>query len=420
MALNAYWFGVSFMWNALHPIVLPVLLLSFSTEGSKNTSYGLLTFLGMIVALLVQPISGALSDATRHRLGRRRPWIIAGTLLDFVFLAALVTTPNYWTMALAYVMLQFSSNLAHGPGQGLIPDLVPADRRGAASGAKSALEMAGTIAAALVAGRLMSGVVLRPGWMMAAISGVLLVGLGITCVGARETPLPTTSEDMLDGGRRRATLAQLTAALRVDLRGLPDYRRLLLSRFCLFLGTYSVQAFGLYYFRDVHHAAEPARMVSAVMTAIALAVLASAYPAGALSERWGRKRLSLAACGLAAVGMAALALTQNPASFWALGVAIGLGMGIFSSVNWAWATDLIPLGEAGKYLGLSNLATAGAAAISRLLGPIIDLANHYAPNAGYTLLFILATVGALAALAITMHISERRPAQEVRQAHQAP
>ena len=190
IAINAYWVGVSFMWNALHPIVLPVLLLSFASESTKNTSYGLLTFFGMIVALLVQPISGALSDRTRHHLGRRRPWIIAGTLLDLVFLSALVLAPNYWTMALSYVLLQFSSNLAHGPGQGLIPDLMPADRRGVASGAKSALEMAGTIAAALTAGRLMSGTVLHPGIMLAAMAGLLLAGMAVTCLGAPETPLP--------------------------------------------------------------------------------------------------------------------------------------------------------------------------------------------------------------------------------------
>ncbi len=97
----------------------------------------------------------------------------------------------------------------------------------------------------------------------------------------------------------------------------------MLSRFCLFLGTYAVQSFGLYYFRDVYQAAEPARLVSRVMTAIALAVLVSAYPAGVLSERWGRKRLSMVACALAAIGLGALALTRSLAGIPILGAFIG-------------------------------------------------------------------------------------------------
>jgi len=86
----------------------------------------------------------------------------------------------------------------------------------------------------------------------------------------------------------------------------------------------------------------------------------------------------------------------------------GIGMGIFTSVNWAWATELVPSAEAGKYLGLSNLATAGSAAVSRLLGPFIDLANAHFPNSGYTMLFVLAAIGAFAGLFLTLRIPETR------------
>jgi hypothetical protein len=58
-----------------------------------------------------------------------------------------------------------------------------------------------------------------------------------------------------------------------------------------------------------------------------------------------------------------------------------MATGIFVSVNWALATDLIPQEEAGKYLGLSNLATAGSAAVARLTGPMIDGLNALRPGA---------------------------------------
>ena len=92
VTINVYWFGIAFMWNALHPIVLPALLLRFVPESLKNTYLGGMTFAGLILAMVVQPLAGGLSDGTRSRWGRRRPWILVGTLLDLVFLVGMART----------------------------------------------------------------------------------------------------------------------------------------------------------------------------------------------------------------------------------------------------------------------------------------------------------------------------------------
>jgi len=72
LAINVYWFGLSFMWNGLHPIILPALLLHFVPESLKNTYLGGMTFIGLILAMVIQPLAGALSDRTRSSWGRRR------------------------------------------------------------------------------------------------------------------------------------------------------------------------------------------------------------------------------------------------------------------------------------------------------------------------------------------------------------
>lgn len=403
LTLNAYWFGLSFMWNSLHPIVLPVLLLPFVAEEAKNTRYGMLTFVGLIVALVVQPLSGALSDHTRHRMGRRRPWILLGTAVDVVWLLTLALARSYWVIAVGYVLLQFSSNLAHGPAQGLIPDLVPKHRRGIAAGMKNLFDMIGVIAAALVTGRIVGGAV-SPSWpAMAAIAIVLLASMTVTLVGARETPATDAG-----GGRELSVWRQARSILSVDMRAHREYGRLLLSRFLVLLGVFSVQSFALYYFRDALQMEAPARMVGDLMTAVGLAIALSAYPSGALSERWGRKAPSVIACVMAAVGMGLLSITRDTKGILVLGCFIGLGMGTFASVNWAWATDLVPATEAGKYLGLSNLATAGSAATSRLLGPLIDSVNARLPNAGYSMLFVLASLAAMTGSIVALFIPETR------------
>jgi len=413
VALNAYWLGVSFMWNSLHPIVLPVLLLAFIPEGAKNTAYGLLTFVGLMVALVTQPISGTLSDRTRSRWGRRRPWIVLGVALDLGCLALLAFARNYWTVAAGYLLLQFSSNLAHGPAQGLLPDLTPANRRGAAAGVKNLFDMAGIILASRVAGRLMGRLDPRSPAAIGVIAALLTATTLVTVLGVREAPVAGRNVFKLRAG---ALARRLRDVFRVDVRAHRDYIRLLAVRYCLLLGTYAVQSFALYYFRDALGVASPARVMGNMMTAIGLAITVAVYPAGVLSERWGRKRLTIVACGLVGLGMALLVVMPNMAALWARGAVIGLGMGVFASVNWAWATDLAPAAEAGKYLGLSNLATAGAAASSRLLGPVIDLINAHAANVGYSAVFVLAALSALLALALTLGIhaptapvGQRRP-----------
>ena len=156
LVLNAYWLGLSFMWNSLHVIILPSILLFMVPETQKNTYLGLLTFFGLIIAMVVQPLAGALSDRWVSPWGRRRPLIFLGTSLDFLFLAFLGWAGGLGWVAIGYIGLQFSSNVAHGPMQGLMPDVVPRGQLGWASGFKNLMDMSGLIAASLFVGRLLT------------------------------------------------------------------------------------------------------------------------------------------------------------------------------------------------------------------------------------------------------------------------
>jgi MFS family permease len=201
--------------------------------------------------------------------------------------------------------------------------------------------------------------------------------------------------------------------LAIDMRKHRGYGRLLLSRFFMLFGSFSIQSFVLYYFRDALNFDSPARVVGRIMTVIGLSIACAVYPAGALSERWGRKRLAILACGMAAFGLGTISFVRSTAALYAVASLIGVGVGTFSSVNWAWAVDLVPSAEAGKYLGLTNVATAGSAAVARLLGPVIDLVNGWVPNGGYAVLFALAALAALLGLILTLNIPEQGRAGRV-------
>lgn len=402
VTMNVYWFGLAFMWNGLHPIVLPALLLRFVPGSLKNTYLGGLTFAGLILAMIIQPLSGALSDRTRSRWGRRRPWILVGTLFDLVFLAGMALAGGYWGLLAAYLLLQVTSNAAHGPAQGLIPDLVPEERRGLASGVKNLFDMGGLVVASLVMGQMAEYGNLSLAF--AVIGGVLVASTLVTLLATPERP---TTDPGGERGNRTPTVGyNLRDILRADFRRYPDYTWLIVSRFLILLGVYAVQGFIQYYVRDFLGVPNPAEVTGNLLATIGLALTLLVFPAGLLSDRFGRKRLNLLAGALAALGIFLLIFVRSVSSLLVFGGIIGMATGIFVSVNWALATDLIPQEEAGKYLGLSNLATAGSGAASRLTGPLIDGLNALRPGAylGYPALFLLASASTLLGTLLMLRI----------------
>lgn len=399
VTMNVYWFGLAFMWNALHPIVLPALLLRFVPEALKNTYLGAMTFVGLIVALVVQPVSGAWSDRTRSRWGRRRPWMVGGTLASLVCLAIMSGAPQFWALALGYVLLQFFSNVAHGPAQGLIPDLVPAERHGLASGYKNLFDMGGLVVTSLVAGQLMDSD--NPTLAFALMAGVLGVCAAVTIITTREKP-----------NEGPATVATKAISLRTDLGRYPAYAEMLVSRFLILLGIYVVQSFAQYYIRDWLGIANAATVTGNLMAAIGVAITVLVFPAGWLSDEIGRWSLNIIAGIMAAVGIALLVFARSVGAVYAFGAIIGMATGVFVSVNWALATDLIPHDEGGKFLGFTNFATAGAGAISRLGGPLIDGINAMWPGsfAGYPVTFGLAAVATLVGALLLVRVRRRAAA----------
>jgi Na+/melibiose symporter-like transporter len=403
LTMNVYWFGLSFMWNAIHPIILPALLLNFAPESLKNTYLGGMTFAGLILAMIVQPIAGGLSDGTQSRRGRRRPWMLIGTLLSLAFLAGMARAGNFSWLLIAYVFLQIASNSAHGPAQGLIPDLVPENQRGLASGIKNLFDMLGLVVASRVAGKLMSND--NPVLLFAVIAATLAISAVVTSLATTESS--DRQEDSVTD-EAEPSLRNLRHLLGVGLRNHPDYVWLITSRLLILLGIYAVQAFVQYYIRDVLLVPNPTEVTGNLLAMIGLPLTLLVFPAGLLSDRLGRKRLNLLAGAVIAPAIFLPIFARSVTTLLIFGGMIGAGAGIFVSANWALATDLIPQQEAGKYLGLTNLATAGSGAIGRLAGPLIDGVNALRPGAylGYPTLFVLASLSVLMGTLLVLRIRE--------------
>ncbi len=144
--ITIFGFALTALWQSLHTIILPLRLLDFVPEAQKNTYLGLLTFTGLLIAMAVQPIAGTISDRYGFSWGRRRPYILIGSIAAVIFLPGIGLLGSYAGIFAIYCLLQVNTNAAQGPYQAFIPDLVPERSRGVASGVKALLEILGGIA----------------------------------------------------------------------------------------------------------------------------------------------------------------------------------------------------------------------------------------------------------------------------------
>jgi MFS family permease len=192
---NIYWLGLNMATGSLTPIILPFLVARFAGPAQKATYLGMLRSAGLVIAILVQPMAGWLSDRSTLRWGRRRPFIFVGTMLDLVFLLAIGFAGSYWVLFAAVLLLQFSSNVAHGALQGIIPDVVPEDQRGRTSGVKAVMELLPVIIVGFTTGPMVgSGNV----WgAILLVMGSLFVTMIITVLTVREEPLRGRAEEPL-------------------------------------------------------------------------------------------------------------------------------------------------------------------------------------------------------------------------------
>jgi MFS family permease len=388
------------MWNGLHQLILPAVLLNFVNYQKKNTTLGLLTFAGLFIAAIVQPISGALSDRWYSVWGRRRPLILFGTLGDFIFLGLLAWAGGLIWIVIGYIGLQITSNVAHGPTQGLLPDQVPPDQRGLASSVKNIMDMAGLLIAMVVLGRVLDPNARHLVPSMAIVAVCLACGAAITLIGVREQPSITSIDQGIikDG-------VQYKEASRARIH---SYTWLIASRFVFLFGVYGIQGFIQYYIRDVMGGRNPVKFTGDLLALIIIALMVFAMAGGPLGDRIGHKRVLYIASLIAAIGSILLMGSRTPITMLVFGSVFGAGIGLFLTSNWALANILVPSEQAGKYLGLSNVATAGAGAVARLAGPFIDVFNNAKEGLylGYTLLFALGAVATLASILLLRRVEE--------------
>ncbi len=403
--ITIFGFALTALWQSMHTIILPLRLLDFVPEAQKNTYLGLLTLTGLLLAMVAQPIAGAISDRSRFRWGRRRPYILLGGIVASLLIPGIGSVASYAAIFAVYCLLQVSTNTAQGPYQAFIPEMAPERRRGLASGVKGLLEILGGAVllylASLLMGLYSAGAGSQWLWLLLGILSLVLLGAVVATV-------VTVKESPLDGSKPRASLlATLRQTFKIDIRANHDFIWFLVSRLLMYMAFTTIQQFALYFFRDVIGVTNPAEATARFIILFGGAMLVIVWPAGYLSDRIGRKPINIIAGLLGAVGIAIIFFSQDYGTVLYGAGFIGIAMGVFSSTNWALATDLVTKGEEARYLAIANMATAGGAALARLIGPAIDFFNSQSPGLGYDVMLLACLVYFIAGSALIVKVRRR-------------
>ena len=448
--VNSYWFALTLRSQVLAGLVVPLLVQQFVGEEQKGSYFGTIRLWALMVAVLTQALFGLLSDRSTSKWGRRRPFVVIGTLLEVVVIMAMAWIgglqgmTGYWLLFVAYLIDMVLSNMAQGGEQGLIPDVVPTEQRGMSSGVKMLLEIplplvvVGLVISPMLSkGNLMLALVVTcvsmlicmaltmlvrekqwqvaPGptdWrpfislvLMTVVFTVIILGLG-QLVKLAVAALPDASRLTFGAIGVAAMLVAVVAgifaslAVHLDLavRQSKAFIWFIISRLAALVAINNLATFLLYFVQEkfempTNEAVSLAGLLPMVLGGF---IIVFGLVAGWLSDRYDRRLLTVVGGVIGALGVVVMIVGSTIPLMYVAAAVIGLSYALFNVASWALGTDIIPQERAGEFLGIQNLAGAGAGAIGAYIGgTIADHSGYTLMMAMFGVMFLLAAGSAL-------------------------
>jgi|GEM_PF-602481 len=408
LGISVFWLSLGMLNQGLSGLVLPSYLLD--VPGFGATTLGLITFVGLIAGMLVQPLAGALSDQLRARWGRM-PLIVAGVGFVLLAILSLASAQTWEGVFLSYVLAHVAASIAQAGQQALLPDLVANGRRGTGAGVMGAMVMGGVLLGIVLLGYVSS----RGGVNRALlVIGATLVGtLGLSLALLRPSSQWASSHGWKELGRAIEVAVRLGSqdAYRLNIARHKGFARLVISRFLFLLGTFAVGRFLLLFVADRLSLgpAQATAQADRLLAELALITALFSPVAGWAADRVGRVPLMIAGAIMGACGTLLLTLAHHSWQMLVFGGLLACGLAAFTCANWALTADVVPPGQAARFMALANWGTVGAMACTELFGLLIDGGNQIAPGMGYVAFFI---ASALALLSSVLPLRRVKPLVE--------
>jgi MFS family permease len=343
-----------------------------------------------VVAIIVQPVAGLLSDRSR----RRGPWILGAGVATAAALPLVAGANKVVLLAVVWCVVSIFANTYQACLAAVVPDRIPARRRGTAS----AVVGAATPIAAV------GGVVVAGGFVTDLASGYLVLGLGVVLAAALfvclnpEQKLPAASDTLV------RQWGSMVSALRHR-----DFRLAFLARAAMMFAFYLVFAYLLYLIQArvaLPDGMTALRALTLLSVISAATMVAGNLLGGILADRLRRYRVFVfVAAALMIVAALTAYLSPTFGAMVVYGGLTGLGFGCFLAVDIAIVTLVLPHEEnAARDMGVLNIASAAPQTAAAVLSGLV-VAVFGGGAAAYGDLFLVsaafAVLGGLAINSVT-------------------
>jgi len=368
------------VWLSILPIsqiLLPVQVAALN-PANKFSNLSIATAIGVLAAVITNPIAGALSDRTTSRLGRRRPWFIAGTLLSMATLALMANASSFIALVLCWAIFHVAANAILAALSAVVPDQVPVRQRATVSAFVSLSLPLGAVIGALLVTRVVSSTQLS----YYVFIGILLVVMALLVLVIHDKPLP-------EGAAPRFNLGAFLAGFWVNPVKYPDFGWAWLTRFLVYLGYFISLGYLLYFLQDAVHYQKAAQGVTTFQVILTGTLLIASIISGILSDKFQRRKIFVMGASLVIVlAFLILAFFQTWPAVELAAAVLGLGFGAYLGVDIALITQVLPSASArGKDLGVINIANALPQVVGSAVAALVINSFH-----SYTLLFVFAAI----------------------------
>lgn len=344
-----------------------------------------------VVVLLTNPIVGVLSDRTKSRFGRRRPWFFLGLLVGTLgsVIVALSSTSVLVIVGWAVGLIGYS--MSNQMVLTYLGDRLPESQRGKVMGINGAITQVGPILGIVLAGAFATQLGLL---FLVPAAIALLGGLLFTAI---------MKDTKFTGESPQLGLAGLTRGFYFNPRKHPNFGWVILSKILFFATLAFTGLYGVYLLmtRMGLDAVGVASLFASVSMGGVVIAIAGAIGGGFLSDKLGSRKPFLIFSAILLVVSSITVGTATSIPQFVIGSLIAsLGIGMYGSVDQALALDVLPSeeNENGRYLSVFGLANGVPQAFGPFFaGLVLALAGGdytwvYYAAAGFAVLSALALI----------------------------
>lgn len=359
---------------------------------------GYITGAGAGVVVLTGPFLGMMSDRTRTRFGRRRPFMIGGMVLGMVSLFMMATAPSALLLGLGWVLAQLGWGQTLSALQIRTADRLPEQQRGRVAGLTGFATQIAPVLGVSIAGAFAGDALLL--FFVPGILGAVLVLFFVVFL-----PEPDSRRMVLPELRVATVLRKLV----FNPRRYPDFAWNWLGRFFFYFGLSLNTTFTAFFFaqRLGITVTEVAGVIAVLSLGGIVTTVVGALGGGFLSDKLKRRRVFVLLSGiLFAAGAVTMALSPSLPLLVTGSLISGVGIGMFSAVDQALLLDVLPERDtdAGRFMGITGFATSVPQAVAPLIAPLFLVIGATGGEKNYTLLYLLAgvftVIGGLLALRV--------------------